>query len=281
MTSRVSRLLILLASSLAVVLVLSRSMGAQNLGTIGTGTAGESTAKGAATTPAGRAPRLPNGHPDFSGVWDHAYVPDMTVSNARTPALQKGAGELPLTPAGLENIKQYNPERDGDYTGMCMPFGLMRSVNAPYPFQIMQNDRYFAFLFEQSTWFHIVPFKTEHSKEPNPTWFGESIARWEGDTLVIDTVGFNGFTRLDTIGHPHSDQLHLVQTLKRTDAGHIGYTVTIDDPVYYTKPWTNERTFTLSKTEILEYSCEENNKSLWEGRIKLWLPPGTSQPRTK
>jgi len=69
--------------------------------------------------------------------------------------------------------------------------------------------------------------------------------------------------------------------LKRTDAGHITYAVTIDDPVYYTKPWTNERTFTVSNGEILEYSCEENNKSLWEGRIKLWLPPGTSQPRTK
>src|SRR5262245_16955785 len=78
LTSRVPRLLIFLASSLAVVLLLSGSMGAQNLGTIGTGTAGESTAKGAATTPNGPAPRLPNGHPDFSGVWDHAYVPDMT-----------------------------------------------------------------------------------------------------------------------------------------------------------------------------------------------------------
>ena len=102
MTSRVSRLLIVLASSLAVVLALSRSMGAQNLGTIGTGTAGESTANGAATTPTGPAPRLPNGHPDFSGVWDHAYVPDMTLSNARG-GLQKGPGELPFTSAGREN----------------------------------------------------------------------------------------------------------------------------------------------------------------------------------
>ena len=280
MTSRVSRLLIFLASSLAVVLVLSRSMGAQNLGTIGTGTAGESTANGAATTPTGPAPRLPNGHPDFSGVWDHAYVPDMTLSNARG-GLQKGPGELPFTSAGRENYRSYNPERDGDYTGMCMPFGLMRSVNAPYPFQIMQNDKYVAILFEQSTWFHVVPFKAAHSKEPNPTWFGESIAKWDGDTLVIDTVGFNGFTRLDTVGHPHSDKLHLVQMLKRADAGRITYAVTIDDPVYYTKPWTNERTFTIAKGDLLEYSCEENNKSLWEGRIKLWVPPSSSQPRTK
>ena len=100
-----------------------------------------------------------------------------------------------------------------------MPFGLMRSMNSPYPLQIMQNDKFVAFLFEQSTWFHVVPFKAEHSKDPNPTWFGESIARWDGDTLVVDTVGFNGFTRLDTRGNPHSDSLHLVQTFKMTDAG--------------------------------------------------------------
>jgi hypothetical protein len=199
--------------------------------------------------------------------------------NSRVPGLQVGAGPLPYTPAGLENIKSYNPEKNGDYTGMCMPFGLMRSVNAPYPFQIMQNDKYVAFLFEQSTWFHIVPFKAEHSKEPNPTWFGESIARWDGDTLVIDTIGFNGYTRLDTKGNPHSDKLHLVQTLTRTDAGHIAYAVTVDDPVYYTKPWTNSRTFTMANTELMEYSCEENNRSLWEGRIKVWQVPGSEALR--
>jgi hypothetical protein len=278
MTSRVLRPIVVCIVLLATAALVSRTVRAQNLGTIGTGKAGESTAAGPAATPSGPAPRLPNGHPDFSGVWDHAYVPDMTLSNARG-GLQKGPGALPFSPAGLENFKSYNPERDGDYTGMCMPFGLMRSVNAPYPFQIMQNDKYVAILFEQSTWFHVVPFKAEHSKDPNPTWFGESIAKWDADTLVIDTVGFNGFTRLDTVGHPHSDKLHLVQTLKRTDTGHIAYAVTIDDPVYYTKPWTNERTFTAAKGDLLEYSCEENNKSLWEGRIKLWLPPGTSQPR--
>jgi hypothetical protein len=278
MSSRVHRPIVVAIVLIATVAFVSRALLAQNLGTIGTGTAGESTAQGRGGTPSGPAPRLPNGHPDFSGVWDHAYVPDMTLSNVRS-GLQTGPGDLPFTPAGLENFKSYNPERDGDYTGMCMPFGLMRSVNAPYPFQIMQNDKYVAILFEQSTWFHVVPFKAAHSKEPNPTWFGESIAKWDGDTLVIDTVGFNGFTRLDTVGHPHSDKLHLVQTLKRADAGHITYAVTIDDPVYYARPWTNERTFTTATGDLLEYSCEENNKSLWEGRIKLWLPPGTSQPR--
>ena len=265
------------AAGILVFVALAGHLAAQNLGTLGTGVAGETTVRtpGRFVPPTGPAPRLTNGKPDFSGVWDHPYVPDMSSSNARNPALQKGAGPLPYTAAGLENIKSYDPEKNGDYTGMCMPFGLMRSVNAPYPFQIMQNDKYLTFLFEQSNWFYIVPFKSEHSADPNPTWFGESIAKWEGDTVVIDTIGFNGFTRLDTKGNPHSDKLHMVQRLTRTDAGHIAYKVTIEDPIYYSAPFTNERTFTVANTELLEYSCEENNRSLWEGRIKIWQVPGS------
>ena len=104
--------------------------------------------------PTGPAPRTPAGKPDFSGVWDHPYVPDMSRSNPRNPAVQKGPGDLPYTAAGRANIAAYDPAKNGDYTGMCMPFGLMRSMNSPYPIQIMQNDRYVAFLFEQST---LVP----------------------------------------------------------------------------------------------------------------------------
>jgi hypothetical protein len=244
------------------------------LGTLGAGVPGE-VGPGEAkwVRPTGPAPRMPNGKPDFSGVWEHAYVPDMSASNADNPAMQKGAGELPYTTAGRDNVRQYDPEKNGDYTGMCMPFGLMRSMNAPYPIQIMQNDRYVAFMFEQNTWFHVVPFRDAHRPDDNPTWFGDSIARWEGDTLVIDTVDFNGYTRLDTRGNPHSEKLHLVQRFRRTNAGQIAYSVTVDDPVYYSKPWTNERTWLLSNGDLIEYSCEENNRSLWEGRIKRWTPP--------
>jgi hypothetical protein len=267
---------IFVLATLAAIVTLGMAAPAAQATTSGTGI----SARGNWTPPTGPAPRLPNGRPDFSGVWDHQYVPDMTATNQRNPAMQKGPKELPYTPAGVENMKQYNPERDGDYTGMCMPYGLTRSMNAPYPIQIFQNDKYIAFLFEVSTWFHVVPFRTEHPKELDPTWFGNSIAKWDGDTLVVDTIGFNGFTRLDTVGHPHSDRLHVVQTFKHVDAGHIAYKVTIEDPTYYSEPWTNERVMTLSNGELLEYSCEENNKSLWEGRIKLWIPPNSSQPRS-
>jgi len=248
------------------------------LGTVGSGVPGEVTTPGSRNAPTGPAPRLPNGRPDFNGVWDHAYVPDMSLS-AKNTTQQKAPGPLPLTPRGIDNIKSYDPEKDGDYTGMCMPYGLTRSFNGPFPIQIMQTDKHVGFLFEMGTWFHVAPFKDAHSPDPNPTWFGESIAKWDGDTLVVDTLGFNGWSRLDTRGHPHSDKLHVIETFRRYDAGHIAYTVTVDDPVYYTKPWTNERTFTLTTGELIEYSCQENNRSLLEGRIKPWTVPGSEPLR--
>src|SRR5262245_49053623 len=87
------------------------------LGTVGSGVPGEVTTPGSRNAPTGPAPRLPNGRPDFNGVWDHAYVPDMSLS-AKNTAQQKAPGPLPLTPRGIENIKSYDPEKDGDYTGM-------------------------------------------------------------------------------------------------------------------------------------------------------------------
>ena len=215
--------------------------------------------------PAGPAPRTSSGKVDFSGVWQKAYVPDMTKDGRN----QQGFPELPFTPWGEAEWKKYDAA-DGDYTGACLPFGMTRSVNTPEPMQIMQSDKYFAFLFEQNSWFAVVPIDGRPHGTGVPTWFGDSVGHWEGDTLVIDTVNFNGKTRLDTVGHPHSDQLHLIQRFSRPDLGHIAYEVIVDDPKTFTKPWKNTRTFTLRPDwEMMEYSCEENNKSLWEGRIKV------------
>jgi hypothetical protein len=115
-----------------------------------------------------------------------------------------------------------------------------------------------------------VPIDGRAHRKGEATWFGDSVGHWEGDTLVVDTVNFNGKTRLDTVGHPHSEQLHLTQRFSRPDLGHITYEVTVDDPKTFTKPWKNVRTLWLrTDWEMMEYSCEENNKSLWEGRIKV------------
>jgi hypothetical protein len=224
---------------------------------------------------AGSSPRAdetttPPPKPSLNGVWQGPYVPDMT----RDGRNQKGMAELPFTEEGLRDWKSYDAA-NGDYTGSCLPFGLSRSVNAPNPFQIVQADDAVAFLFEVGQWFHVVPTDGRPlPADPNPQWFGHSRGRWEGDTLIVETTHFNGWTRLDTVGHPHSDALRLVQTFRRTDADHIAYTVTVEDPKIYTKPWKNERVLTRQKGGLIEYSCEENNKDLREGHIKPWTPPG-------
>ena len=215
--------------------------------------------------PSGPTPRTAKGKIDLSGVWQKPYVPDMTKDGKN----QKGFPELPFTPWGEHEWKTYDAA-EGDYTGACLPFGMTRSMNTPEPMQFMQSDTYLAFLFEQNSWFTVVPIDGRKHGDGIPTWFGDSVGHWEGDTLVIDTVNFNGKTRLDTIGHPHSDQLHLVQKFSRPDLGHLRYEVIVDDPKTFTKTWSNVRTLTLRPDwEMMEYSCEENNKDLWEGRVKV------------
>ena len=218
-----------------------------------------------AQTAAPLIPRTASGKPDFQGIWQHPYVPDMSKDGRD----QKGPGALPFSEKGDNDFKTYDVSKY-DYSAHCLPFGLVRSQNAPYPIMIMQNDKFLAFLFEQSNWFNPVAIGRAHPADPNPNWFGDSIGKWEGDTFVIDTIAFNGKTRLDTIGHGHSDQLHVIQKMTMKDANHFDYEMTIDDPLYYTKPWTNTRVYTRMKPgdELIEYSCEENNKDLTDGHIK-------------
>ena len=216
-------------------------------------------------------PRLSNGKPDFSGVWDHPYVPDMSKSSK--DGKQKGMDPLPFNAKGAAVFAKYDASK-GDYTGTCMPFGLVRSINSPHPLQIIQSPDTFAFLFEQNTWFHAFPTDGRPlPKDPDPTWFGTTVGRWEGDKLVAETVGFNGYTRLDTTGHPHSAGMKVIQTLEPMGAEQIRYTITIDDPRAFTKAWSNERIFTYRPDwTVMEYSCEENNKDIFDGLIKPWTP---------
>jgi hypothetical protein len=213
---------------------------------------------------ASAVPRTADGKPDLSGVWQRPYVPDMT-RNAKD---QVGAGTLPFTEAGAATFKAYDPAKF-DYTGRCLPQGLTRSMNSPFPMEIFQSPGKVAFLYEAWNVFHVVPIGRPHPKDPDPTWMGNSVAKWDGDTLVVDSIAFNDKTNMDTVGHPHSDQMHVVERFTRTDATHMGYEVTIEDPKTFTKPWKNTRVFTLRPDwEIMEYSCEENNKDFNEGHIK-------------
>jgi hypothetical protein len=91
----------------------------------------------------------------------------------------------------------------------------------------------------------------------NPAWFGYSIAKWDGDTMVVDSRGFNDQTWLDDAGHPHSDALHTIERFRRVDFGHMEIRVTIDDPAAYTKPWSFTMQFQIMPdTELIEDVCD-------------------------
>jgi len=215
----------------------------------------------------GDIPRTASGKPDLNGVWEFPYVPDMARGNGRN---QIGPGELPYTAAGKLNFDRYDAS-EGDYTGACLPFGHVRSMNSPNPVQFFQNDNAFAYLFEVNTWHHAFPIGGEDQTMDLPSsWYGNSHAVWEGDTLVVTTRNYNGKTRLDTIGNPHSHKLTVTEKFTLRDADSINYEITVDDPIYYSTPWSNQRIFTRMQDGLglLEYSCEENNRGMWEGRLK-------------
>ena len=231
-------------------------------------------AAAAAAAQSSDIPRLQDGKPDFNGVWDHPRVADVTRNGngcgANTPGCkQTGTGELPFTEWGLQQWK--TKDQRVDYSAHCLPWGYTRAWQVEYPVEIVQTPKRIALLFESNNIFHVIHTDgSGHPKDLDPTWMGHSVGRYEGDTLVVDTIGFNGKTRLDTLGHPHSDQLHLIEHYTLKDPQHIAYEMTIDDPKTYTRPWKNARTFTKMKPgeELIEYSYEENNRDFLQGHIK-------------
>ena len=126
--------------------------------------------------------------------------------------------------------------------------------------QIVQIPGQVIMMFEYDHYMrHIYTDRREHLKELSPTWMGDSIGRWEGDTLVVDTVGFNDKSWLDQVGHPHSDALHLVERIQRVNHDTLQIDITVDDPKAYTRPWTGQVVFKLRPGwRLIEYVCTDN-----------------------
>jgi hypothetical protein len=199
---------------------------------------------------------LPN--PDFSGVW--------FIDEYHRNLLPKE--DPPFLPAALEAFKKlqyesahHDPDVAIDPTERCIPPGIPRTELQPFPWEIVQaRDRIVQIFEYQSLVRQIFTDGRGHPSDFEPTYMGHSTGKFEGDTLVIDTVGFNDKTWLDPMGLPHSDALHVVERMRRVDHDTLKDTYTIDDPKTYSKPWTAMRTFKLhSDWQIKEYVCTENN----------------------
>jgi hypothetical protein len=190
--------------------------------------------------------------PDMSGVWQGPYTPDLTKPLGH---------DLPYTPYGLERFK--NKVLADDPASYCLPVGPARGIQAPMPFQIVQSQGVAVILFEyQHTYRLIYTDGRAHPEDLDPfRWFGDSIGRYEGgDTLVVDTVGIGDRTWLDTAGHQHSDQLHIVERFQKVDANNMKWTVTFEDPKMYKEPFTVTLPLKRQDTVLMMYSCEENER---------------------
>ena len=226
------------------------------------GVPGLGQSSGAAYVP----PRTADGHPDLQGIWQavNAAAWDLEAHNASfgVPAGHGvvDGGEIPYQPAALAK-KQENFARRAslDPESKCYAPGVPRITYMPYPFQIVQQADKIALLYEyQGLVRYLYMNGNPHPEGPIEWYMGDSRARWEGDTLVVDVVHFTSETWLDRAGNFHSEALHLVESYTRTGPDHLLYEVTVEDPKVFTRPWKMSMPLYRrqeAQIELLEYEC--------------------------
>ena len=210
-----------------------------------------------------KTPRTPDGKPDLSGVW-------VRKAGENTPKTDIGGGfslswfmpknaEIPLRPEAAAIFK-VRAARDGGGrpSEQCLPHGIPAAYLPPTPFKIVQTPGLTLILIEDWVDFRqIFTDGRKHPKTMNPAWYGYSIGKWDGETFVVETAGFNEESWLDGLGLPHSGEMRVTERFQRLDAGHMQMEGTIDDPKMYTKPWSFTLHFDLiPNADLIEYICE-------------------------
>ena len=231
-------------------------------------------------------PRASNGKPDLSGVWQ--TEPSSPEEMARLfPGLDAivllgddprtfskymlnvladfKPEEAPIRPEAAAVFEPRAKSLGKDHPAShCLPLGITEAegIGSPFPYKIIQTPGLIMVLYEaDGTHRQIYTDGRKHTPDPEPSWLGYSVGRWEADTLVVDTVGFNDKSWLDASGHPHSESLHLTERFHRRDFGHMDLQITIDDPKMYTRSFAIKYAqYLLPDTDILETVCTENEK---------------------
>ena len=224
------------------------------------------------------APRLPDGRVNLgtsaneNGHWIRQGRAQLAMNSESVIAAGPGGlstnlplAEVPFQPwaRALFDDRQKNFERDAPHS-RCKPSPGPRQVGTAYGFEIVEMrelERVFIFDIGGPHSFRLVYMDGRpHPNPPDPGYVGHSTGRWDGDTLVVDTVGFNEGSWIEAEGLPHTDRLHLIERFTRTDFNTLRYEVTVEDPGAYTKPWVGG--FNLrwnSNAEMFEYICQDNN----------------------
>jgi hypothetical protein len=237
--------------------------------------------------PAYRAPRTADGKPDLNGIWQalnegnwnieahsagFGTVPSLGAMNAVPPGagIVEG-GTLPYKPEALAKKKENDANRGkGDPEAKCYRLGVPRSMYAPYPFQIIQSTDYIMIVFQFANALRTV-YMTDYKPAPAESWMGWSNGHWEGETLVIETTGFNDQTWFDRAGNYHSNAMKVVERISARSPDTLNYEATIDDPNIYTRPW--KISFPLYRrvekdARLLEFKCIEYTEELLYGHLR-------------
>lgn len=217
------------------------------------------------------APRTSDGKIDLSGVWDAVEHPDDPaggIEGIRSPkymvdVMRDFKGAVPFQPWAAELFKQRQANKMRDNPMIrCLPAGVPRLSAYSHPYKIVQTADLIAILYESLTLFRQVFLDGRaHPADPEPTWLGYSVGKWEGDTLVVETIGFNDKTWLDGLGHPHSEAMKVTERFRRRDVGHMDIEIVIDDPKAYTQQirYVQPQEL-LPDGDLIEYICNENAK---------------------
>jgi hypothetical protein len=204
------------------------------------------------------APRMPDGKPDLSGIWTRNTPGVNYLAN-----LAAGGAVISMQPwaEALYKTRQDTLSKDRP-SGRCLPHGIpdammvsnFKLVPTPWAMLILYEEfNHFRQLFTDGRGFP----NQNHPEDLFPTWFGYSIGRWDGDTFVAETMGFNDKSWLDDGGHPHSEAMRVTERFRRRDFGHLNVEITIDDPKTYTKPFAVDVAFILlPDTEFIEDICD-------------------------
>ena len=229
----------------------------------------------------GPVPRAADGKPDLTGVWQGGSTQRGNWEEANGGTGVGGTGRNPTAPvvlssndrpAGREGapyqdwaakkvLEAYNRRGIDDPAGHCLPGGVPRSVILGlFPQQFVQTPKQIIILYEYMHTFRVIPIGGKHPDDFIPSYMGNSVAHWEGDTLVVDAIGFNDKTWLSGTGTFHSEDLHITERYTRVDKDRIDYEVTMEDPKVLTKPWKLTSSLMLREgTRLEEYICAENN----------------------
>ena len=207
------------------------------------------------------ASQTADGRPDLSGIWEpsaNKYVRDIAAD-----LKPENVPVQPWAKAVFDSRADGSHEKE-DPDANCLPQGVPKINGAPAPWKIVQMPSFTVVVYEAfNLWRQIFLDGRQLMPDVSPTWMGYSTGKWEGDTLVVGTRGFNGKAWLDQLGRPSTDALHVTERFHRKDFGHMDIQITIDDPKAYTKPWTvTEEVHLLPDTELMEFICNENNRDV-------------------